>query len=80
MGDGYAMEEGDAGMVIKFTGKVGPINRNSDYANPFVVYADTRDWAISKAISLSGFRERDARVWISAFEEQPPQQLLEVSE
>lgn len=57
-------------MTVKFSGKVGPVNRNSDYARPFVVYADDRSAAISKAVSLSGYRKSDARVWIYSFEEQ----------
>jgi hypothetical protein len=59
-------------MTVKFMGKVGPVNLNSSYADPFVVFADSRPEAVTKAVALSGYEATNARVWITSFEEQAP--------
>lgn len=54
--------------MMRWSGKVGPVNRNSDYATPFTVTAETRDEAIVKAVGVGGYRTRDSRVWITSAE------------
>lgn len=50
--------------LLRWTGKVGPANLNSDYAMPFTVVATTREEAIAKAIEIGGYSVRDSSVWI----------------
>lgn len=56
------------GKLTRWTGKVGPANRNADYAMPFTVIAETREEATARAIELGGYYPRDSRVWIFSAE------------
>jgi len=51
--------------TMRWTGKVGPANLNSDYAIPFTVTATSRKEAIAKAIEIGGYSTRDSSVWIT---------------
>lgn len=50
--------------TIRWKGKVGPANLNSDYAIPFTVTASTREEAIAKAIRVGGYSAENSSVWI----------------
>lgn len=50
---------------MRWTGKVGPANLNSDYAIPFTVTATTRKEAIARAIEVGGYSPRNSQVWIT---------------
>ena len=58
--------------MIRWTGKVGPGNLNSDYAKPVSVLAETRSEAVSKMLAAGGYRDsREGSVWISQMRELP---------
>jgi len=58
-------ERAGESSTMRWKGKVGPANLNSDYAIPFTVIAATRDEAVAKAVEVGGYRTRDSRVWIT---------------
>jgi hypothetical protein len=59
-------------MSARYEFKVGPANRNSDYADPVTVYADTYSEALNKAITFRGYRLGDGKAWLIRIEELPP--------
>ncbi|QFG09622.1 hypothetical protein HYQ00_gp78 [Arthrobacter phage TripleJ] len=58
-------------MSARYEFKVGPANRNSDYANPVTVLADSYSEAKAKAIAFRGYAPRDSSVWLIRIEEVP---------
>lgn len=60
-------------MSARYETKVGPKNRNVEYATPVVVYAENRRSAISRAIDIGWAGDaRDAQVWVLSVEEIQP--------
>lgn len=61
-------------MSARYEFKVGPGNRNSDYAQPVTVIADSYPKAKLKAIDFRGFDHRDSAVWLIRIDEVPEAQ------
>lgn len=59
-------------MSARHEFKVGPSNRNSEYAQPVTVLADNYPEAKSKAIAFRGFSTQNSNVWLIRIEEVPP--------
>lgn len=56
-------------MSARYVFKVGPANRNSDYAHRITVLADTYNESKSKAIVFRGLRPADSKVWLISIDE-----------
>jgi hypothetical protein len=65
-------------MSVRYVFKVGPANRNRDYAQQVTVLADNYNEARNKAIAFRGYTPRDSSTWfISADEIDPDTAILE---
>lgn len=60
-------------MSAKYNTIVYPMNRHKGYGIPVVVYADTKQEAINKAVNIGwAGRSSDARVSVESVEEVAP--------
>ena len=56
-------------MSARYVFKVGPANRNSDYAQRVTVLADDYSEARKKAVAFGAYAPRDSSVWLISVDE-----------